>query len=95
MRWSRAFREKHLEVCRTFFWPWVRTDDGVLLGRPLMVLYNTFYINGFFFLHFKVKCARSVPAYFAETLYKAMKVFDLYSNYYFGCSNVGFYYGFK
>lgn len=76
MRWRRALREKHLEVWRTFFWPWVRADSCVLMGRSLIVLYNNFYIIDFSLFHFKVKCARSVPAYFAETLYKAMKVTD-------------------
>lgn len=79
MRWRRALREKHLEVWRTSCWPWVRMDACFFNHQT----FNTtlwWLLNCWLFSYFEVKCARSVPAYFAETLYYAMKV---KSNYYF------------
>lgn len=65
MRWRRALREKHLEVWRTFFWPWVRTAACVLMGSAWMVLYSNFssvYSSFFFILKW------SVPGAFQLTL---------------------------
>lgn len=48
MRWRRASKEKHLEIWRPSFWPWVGADACFLITRPLILVYNHIYIVDFF-----------------------------------------------
>lgn len=68
-RWRRASRGKPPDPWGTSCWPWVGRVP-VLTSLPLSggKDYNNIVSP------FSVKCARSVPTYFAETLYYSMKV---------------------
>lgn len=77
-KWRRALTGKHLEAWKLCSWPLVRIyttpPRTLLVLRPQMwsqMIFKWLHLLSF---SFAVKCARSVPAYFAETLYYAMKV---------------------
>lgn len=74
-RWRRASRGRHLGTCRPCSWLLVRSHFSRRrrdhrLGTTQTTV-KRFHLPS---SSSSVKCARSVPAYFAETLYYAMKV---------------------